>query len=275
MFTTFHLVPKLNAPNDREVLDVIAEIRSIANTFGVKEIDCVQDITSETLIIAVGGDGTMLEAMRRSACNGGVAFGINMGNTGFLTDCSPNDMFRNVVALLGKSDTVLKDWVITERLVLDTDHISSVACNEIAVSRLYSDSMIKYQLTIGGVNAGTHRANSLVISTPTGSTAYSLSAGGALMMPHMQAIQVVPVAPMTMTSRPFIIPHTSEVVVKVWADDISLRADGQIVKSYQYDFNTKPFVVRVSAHASPAKVIHPRKWNYFSVLTKKLGWIMK
>lgn len=274
-FSSVHIVPKLNAKQDPKVLGAVDVISTTASRLGVYVVNR-DEVSASTLVIAVGGDGTMLEAMRIAAQANATAIGVNLGNVGFLTDLSIHSHFARAIA---DALVQLSDTLIVERTVLTTsvsEH--TIACNEISVSQLYADSLITYRLRIGDVDAGVHKANGILIATPTGSTAYSLSVGGALMMPEMEAVQIAPVAPATMTSRPIIVPASAPIELQVWGGGaITVRADGQIVGSCEGECvasstRENPYLVTVLPYKNKARVLHFDGWNFFDVLTEKLGW---
>lgn len=271
-FTSVHIVPKLNATNDPSITSVVNMIEDIANRLDVEVVGKTR-VTQDTLAIAIGGDGTMLEAMRIAASANATAIGVNLGRIGFLTDVSVQEHLTHTIAA---AILRLTDTFIEERTLLETSHADTLAVNEVSVSQLYADSMITYRLLIGNVDAGVHRANGLLVSTPTGSTAYSLSVGGALLMPEMDAIQIVPVAPSTMTSRPIIVPASTSIELHAWGGDITIRADGQIVDDVAAAGWTPtkecPYKVTIKPFKNKAKILHFAGWNFFDVLTEKLGW---
>lgn len=273
-FNTFHVVPKLNSENEPSVQSALDVIRKTANQVGSYEVKAV-DIRPNTLIVAVGGDGTMLEAMRISASTGATAIGVNLGRIGFLTEI---DNQRHLAHAISAALTLRTDTFVEERLLLKPFIDGAPpAVNEISVSQLYADALITYRLRIGNMDAGVHRANGILIATPTGSTAYTLSVGGSLMLPEMDAIQIVPVAPATMTSRPIIVPSNTPIELQVWGGDITVRADGQVidpVAGWHPPPSTKiaPYRLLIGACETKAKVLHFSGWNFFDVLTEKLGW---
>lgn len=232
------------------------------------------DSFPDLLLIAIGGDGTMLEAMRSAARLGATAIGINLGNVGFLTDISAKNLLAEVMAEIINGTA---DCTVEERTVISLNGSSwnDIAGNEVSISRIESDSMINYRLYVGNHDAGVHKANSVLISTPTGSTAYSLSAGGALMMPDVDAFQIVPVAPMAMTTRPIITPLVP-ITVEAWGTGIAVRTDGTISGTYDSTFTEQsPLTTMVVPFKRKVKILHPNGWNYFNVLSDKLGWIKK
>lgn len=271
-FTSVHIVPKLNASGDASITTVVNLVVDTAKRLSVKVVGPT-NVDQDTLVVAIGGDGTMLEAMRIAARSNATAIGVNLGRIGFLTDISVQEHLTHAIAaaLLRLTDTFTE-----ERILLGTSHADTLAVNEVSVSQLYADSMITYRLLIGNIDAGVHRANGILISTPTGSTAYSLSVGGALMMPGMDAIQIVPVAPSTMTSRPIIVPSTTSVELHVWGGNVTVRADGQIVEDEsgtgQPPTKVDPYKITITPFRNKAKILHFAGWNFFDVLTEKLGW---
>lgn len=273
------IVRKLNDANNNKVTDIATEIEWFASCHGVAVSN---KPTASSIIIAVGGDGTMLEAMRLAQLSGAHVIGINLGNVGFLTELSANNMdviHQHLRQLFSDNwklyYTVEYRWAIKAK-IRETNQ-SHIACNEISVAGEHSDEMIKYRLLINGHDAGIHRANSILVATPTGSTAYSMSAGGALMMPNMRALQVVPVAPCTLTSRPIIVSGSSSVQIHAWGNKIAVRLDGTERYTVGRDFTQQnPYVVDVNVDdAGPIQVVHGAEWNYFNVLTNKLGWIQE
>lgn len=273
-FNRYFVVPKLNSENGPAVQRVIDVIEKTATQMGAFRTDA-NNITPVTLVIAIGGDGTMLEAMRIAAKNDAVAIGINLGRVGFLTEIANQ---QHLAHALAAAFSLRTDTFVEERTLLTTSTDPAVpVCNEVSVSQLYADSLITYRLWIGDMDAGVHRANGILVSTPTGSTAYTLSVGGALMMPGMEAIQVAPVAPSTMTSRPIIVPASTHVRLQVWGGHITVRADGQVIGSCEGDCainatKTNPYEVSINAYERKAKILHFSGWNFFDVLTEKLGW---
>lgn len=270
MFYSVHIVPKLNSESDPIVQAICSALTDTAYANGAEVVPRSQ-ISGSTLIVAVGGDGTMLEAMRLSAKYDTVCFGINLGRIGFLTDFSVKtpsrfgtleqmfgDLLRDKIAFRVENRTAL---------VVDLESSYTIACNEFSVAPPTSDTMLRYHLWINEVSAGVHRANSLMVSTATGSTAYSLAAGGSLMYPTLDAFQIVPVAPATLTSRPILVPATSTIRLDIIdPGSVQLRADGQVVST-----GMKQVTFRNYIH--PVQLLHLPGWNYFETLTEKLGWI--
>jgi len=224
------------------------------------------------IVFAVGGDGTMIEAMKQSAGTNAIVVGVNMGRVGFLTDvnirnCGTNREFADFIKQVVQS----KDSTSTERMLLINNLRPNIlAMNEYTVSANRPDGLVEYTLWIDEFCAGTHRANSVIISTPTGSTAYSLSAGGSIMMPELEAIQITPVAAMSMTSRSIIVGAESKVAIQV-KQSVFLNCDGQRISHYDAVDKT-PIRFEFQAADRKVRVLHNEGWNFFHVLSEKLGW---
>ena len=273
MFKSVYIVPKFNAENDPRVTMIADAIKRVAERRQLFVLTQPSKCDKVTLVIAIGGDGTMLGAMRIAAQFKSVAMGINLGRTGFLTD------FTAIEAVEHQIDDILEYagvvYPIESRLMLRAWHGSDsvVAGNEVSVSREKSDSMITYRLIFDDTDAGVYRANSVLVSSPSGSTAYSLSAGGALMMPALHAMQVVPVAPLTMTARPIIVSPDTHIEIQAWGGRIAARGDGLewLCTNSEYT-KENPFTMFVQSHGD-VRILHDKDWNYFNMLTSKLGWI--
>lgn len=271
MYRRLYFVKKLNAPNDPVVTQLAEAITERAVAKGAVVLDQLPPMhmswnSPPVLIIAIGGDGTMLEAMRLSAHSGYDCIGINRGRIGFLTDLSdPVNSIEKLMWFDRKS--WVEERITLEALVKERSPLEAMGCNEVSVSRQEPDTTLTYQLIVDGMDAGVHRANAVMVATPTGSTAYSLSAGGALMLPSIKALQITAVAPMTLTARPIIVSSDSTVQIRVMSEDAQVRVDGQLLDTVSGDDT-----IVVSTGPS-ARVVHMEGWNFFSTLSEKLGWI--
>jgi NAD+ kinase len=263
-FTSFHIIPKLNEET-QEVAESVRTVKRVASRNGIPVVD-VSGINEGTLSIVLGGDGTMLEGMRRTARYGGVVMGVNLGNVGFLTDFSARD---STYPLEYKLQGIIEDCdtlEFEERILINWK--SHIAANEFIISNKRSDGLISYSLKIGNMDAGEHKATSLIIGSPSGSTAYSLAAGGGLILPSMGLFQILPLAPMSMSSRPIIVPSYEEIKICVKSkDEICVRFDGQIAecppRGEQLVFTQFPH---------KARILHNLGWNFFDMLSTKLSW---
>lgn len=225
------------------------------------------------LSIVVGGDGTMLGAARHLAPWAVPLAGINHGRLGFITDIALPDAHAALADLLqGRFETeerlLLAGEVIRDGQSLHADS----ALNDVVVNRAGRGSMIELRIDIDGTYMYTLRADGLIIATPTGSTAYALSASGPILHPGMQAMVIVPIAPQTLSNRPIVLPDTGTLSLTVIATG---RAEHGV--SVHFDMQTWSNVQpgdRIIVKRAPKTIrfIHPTGYSFFSTLRKKLDW---
>jgi NAD+ kinase len=221
------------------------------------------------LAIVVGGDGTMLSCARLMAERGVPLVGVNLGRLGFLADLPAKDLVAGVNAVLDG------DYTAEERMLLagsvmrgDKSILSTVAMNDVVVSRGAMGSMIEFAVTVDGEFVYVLRADGLIVSSPTGSTAYALSAGGPILHPSLSAIALVPISPHTLSNRPVAIRSTSRIeITLLHGADARVNFDVQAFAQLQ-----ESDVVRVTAAPKPATLLHPPGYQYFGVLRGKLRW---
>lgn len=223
------------------------------------------------LMIAVGGDGSMLYAARRIAGSGVPLLGINRGRLGFLADVGPADM-------LARLDEVMRGEYQTERrLLLRAEILESgqvigggLALNDIVVSRHDPGRMIEIRTFIDGGYVNTHGGDGFIVATATGSTAYSLSCGGPIVYPGLAAIVLVPICPHTLSERPIIVPATSVTDITLSEEHSNLAdvsCDGEVAAQLAPGRR-----LRVRAAEEYVELIHPRGYDYFHILRDKLHW---
>lgn len=225
------------------------------------------------LAIVVGGDGNMLGAARVLARYDIKVIGINRGNLGFLTALSPDNAQQQLADVLeGKYRT-------DSRLLLEAQ-VSKKSCppristamNEVVLHPGKVAHMIEFEVYIDDVFAFSQRADGLIISTPTGSTAYSLSAGGPILTPTLNAIVLVPMFPHTLSARPLVISSNSTIHLRFshLHSELEISCDSQISLPIQ---TGEEVLIRRSHHH--LDLIHPKNQNYFNTLSSKLGWSKK
>lgn len=225
------------------------------------------------LAIVVGGDGNMLGAARILARYDIKVIGVNRGNLGFLTDLDPDS------ALTQLSDVLAGNYRTEKRFLLEA-HIcrSNVCCrissaiNEVVLHPGKIAHMIEFEVYIDDIFAFSQRSDGLIIATPTGSTAYSLSAGGPIVTPLVDAIALVPMFPHTLSSRPLLINGNSTIRLKFsqLAPDLEISCDSQIALPIQ---EGEEIFIRRSEYS--LDLIHSNDYNYFNTLSSKLGWLKK
>lgn len=270
-FDSVLLIPKIDDQENASVRFVTAQITKAIEEAGrfVRVYRDPKHIKPTTLVIGIGGDGTMLQAARFAHRANAWAIGVNLGKVGFLTDIANDpELPQKILAAVNEPSKLLQE----ERIALTTtvaEYVDqSTVFNEYVISNQYSDIPIRYHLNIGNVDAGLHRANSLIVGTPTGSTAYTLSAGGGLILPSMEAIQIIPVAPLSLTSRPIIIPSSEVITITVETQGIwTLKGDGNIIA-----VSREQHPIKICQAPEKLKILHPEGWTFFDMLTQKLGW---
>ena len=223
------------------------------------------------LAIVVGGDGTLLTAARTLVDSNTPLVGINLGHLGFLADISPVNMQECL-------DAILHGQYLTEERSLLEGHVhrgddvlhNSIALNDIVVHKWNVARMIEIQTYIDGHFVSLQRSDGLIVASPTGSTAYALSAGGPIIHPTLDALVIVPVCPQSMSNRPIVIGGDSQVKVVICEGNVNtvrMTCDGQI-----------PFELRagdavhIRKKANPVQLIHPRGHDHYEMLRAKLNW---
>lgn len=221
------------------------------------------------LALVVGGDGTMLGIGRQLARYGVPLVGINQGRLGFMTDI-PFDNFREKLRPMLRGEYKEDPRALMAASVWRDGHcvFEATALNDVVVNRGGVASMIELRVEVDGHFVANQRADGLIISSPTGSTAYALSAGGPLLHPAIGGWVMVPIAPHTLSNRPIVLPSDSEIAVEIVSGkDASANFDMQSLTSLMHGDR---IVVRRSPHA--LRLLHPVGWSYFDTLRKKLHW---
>ena len=219
--------------------------------------------------IVLGGDGTMLGIARQLAPFDVPLIGINQGRLGFMTDISLERMLPVLGEMLdgnyeSERRTLLQGVVKRD----DVKIFSALAFNDIVVSRGATTGMAELRVDVDGRFMYNQRSDGLIVSTPTGSTAYALSAGGPLLHPSLGGIVLVPIAPHALSNRPIVIPDSSEIVIEIVnGRDISVNFDMQSLASLQQGDR---ILIQRSDHT--ITFLHPAGWSYYETLRQKLHW---
>jgi NAD+ kinase len=252
-------------------LDVSFE-RDTALATGVMDYDALSpaEIGAHCdIVVVVGGDGTMLGIARELARYNMPLVGVNQGRLGFITDI-PFERFRETLTPMIAGDyeeehrTMLEGgvWRDGERI------FEGLSMNDVVVSRGATASMVELKVDIGDDFVANMRADGLIVSSPTGSTAYSLSAGGPIMHPGIAGWLLVPIASHTLSNRPIVLPDTQEICIEIVAGrDVSANFDMQSLASMLHGDQVR---VRRSQHR--VRFLHPRGWSYYATLRRKLRW---
>ncbi len=223
------------------------------------------------LVIVVGGDGSMLGAARDLASQSVPVLGINRGGLGFLTDISPDEIEEKVAEVLAGHYTVEPRFLLDTIIKRNGQPISKgSAFNDIVVSSGETARMMSFELEIEGQFVYSQRSDGLIVSTPTGSTAYSLSAGGPIMHPKLDALCLVPMFPHSLNARPIMVDGNAEIKIKIGEATTTVptvTCDGHL------NLKARPGDV-VYIHKKPhkLKLIHPLDHSFYSACRDKLGW---
>ena len=221
------------------------------------------------LAVVIGGDGTMLGFAREMAPYGIPLLGINQGRLGFITDI-PIERWRESLAPVLAGDYEVEPRAMLEGAVWrDGESIfSGLALNDVVVSRGATAGMVELKIEVGEQFVANMRADGLIVASPTGSTAYALSAGGPLMHPSIAGWLIVPIAPHTLSNRPIVLPDLGEVRLEIVAGrDASVNFDMQSLASLLHG---DTITVRRSQHQ--VRFLHPKGWSYYATLRRKLRW---
>jgi NAD+ kinase len=223
------------------------------------------------LAIVVGGDGYMLGAARVLSCFNIGVIGVNRGNLGFLTDLSPDELIEPLKEILnGKSRSEQRFVIEAEVYRHGKLKSSNSAVNEAVLHAGKVASMIEFEVYIDGSFMFSQRSDGLIVSTPTGSTAYSMSAGGPILTPNLNALSLVPMFPHTLTSRPIVVDGNSEiklVLANENYENLQVSCDGHVILAVMPGDEV---IIRKSEYT--LRLIHPLNHDYFNVLRSKLSW---
>ncbi len=241
-----------------------------SETNKIKTVTLEQFQSEAELIVVLGGDGTMISTARLTADREVLVLGINYGSLGYLTEFRIEEMFDALEKILaGEFET-------DRRVMLDVEHwrdgqklAAGRVLNEVVINKAALARIIELEVELNNLYVNSFRADGLIVATPTGSTAYNLSAGGPIVYPSMNAIVLTPICPFTMTNRPIVVPDADEIVLRLKSETegVVLTLDGQI------GFPVKPqdkILIRKSAVSF--NLVQPPNRNYFDVLRNKLKW---
>jgi NAD+ kinase len=222
------------------------------------------------MIIVMGGDGTFLSVARLVNDNDVPLFGVNVGGLGFLTEVTREEFFPTLERIFAG------DFIIDERLKLITKVYRKgkkiteyAAVNDIVINKGAMARIIDLEAFVDGKYVTTYKADGLIVSTPTGSTAYSLAAEGPILYPTIRALILNPICPHTLTDRPLVVPDNAKIEITLISknEDVYLTIDGQVGFDLQY----KDRLLVTKSNKSVKMILSPEK-NYFEVLRKKLKW---
>ena len=222
------------------------------------------------LVISLGGDGTLLTAARALVDKDTPLLGINLGRLGFLADVSFNDFEGYLEAVMQGRYTVEERFFIQGQFFKGDEMLSSnVALNDIILHSYETSSMVEYQISSDGHLIHVQRSDGVIVTTPTGSTAYALSGGGPIMHPSLDTLAIVPICPHTLSNRPIVLPADKAI-------DVSLSTESNLAR-ITYDGHSHVIMhpenhIRITRYPRPVTLLHPEDYDYFEVLRAKLFW---
>jgi len=223
------------------------------------------------LVIVVGGDGTLLTAARSLADAGIPIVGVNLGRLGFLVDVSPDTMLTRLDAILAGNYSEEHRFLVHTEIIRDGEVIrTGLAVNDVVLRIKNVVRMIEFETWVNGNFVNIQRADGMVVSTPTGSTAYALSGGGPILHPSLEALLLLPICPHTLSSRPIVVTADSDVEIRICRhiDEV-----GQVVCDGQNNIDVAAGDrVRIRRKDERMRLLHPADYDYYHILREKLHW---
>ncbi len=267
MPSTFRRIALIGKLRSAEIEASLQELREFLKKRGCEVL--AEGETRADLAIVVGGDGTMLTAARELVRHHVPLVGINLGRLGFMTDIGHADMRSGVGAILDG------DYSIEERTLLDAEVrrggsavLRTIALNEAVIGKGSQGRLIEFELSVDGEFVYTLRADGMIVATPTGSTAYALSAQGPILHPAVPALTLVPLNPHTLSARPVSVSDRCVIeIVMVHALDARAHFDGLALADMA---EGDRLILKRSA--DPVRFVHPPGYRYFATLREKLRW---
>ena len=247
-------------------IDVLVANRS-ANMIGVDGMDFDEMCRRSDFLISLGGDGTLLSLVRRSYKYNKPVAGINAGNLGFLADVKIGEVDDFLEQLVNGECRIDERMMISGVLSVREIDIPFYAFNDVVVTRPIVSRMATIESYIEDEIFNIYRGDGLIISTPTGSTAYNLAAGGPVMYPLTKAFIMTPICPHSLTQRPLVMPADFTIKIKTPKERLIVVVDGQDTYELKHD---EELIIRGAKNS--AKLLHRRERNYFRVLRDKLSW---
>ncbi len=237
---------------------------------GIEAVETEKFKTQADLIVVLGGDGTMISTARLTGEREVLVLGINYGSLGYLTEFRIEEMFDALETILAG------DYETERRVMLDVEHLrdgetlaGGRVLNDVVINKAALARIIEVEVRLNDLFVNSYRADGLIVSTPTGSTAYSLSAGGPILYPSLNALVLTPICPFTLTNRPIVVPDDATIKIKLINENegVTLTLDGQI--GYQIKQGD---TISIRKSTTNFNLVKPLNRNYFDVLRNKLKW---
>ncbi len=275
------LVIKPHAPDIKKILQELIQylekkgIKCVLEELASDKIKRKEGISREDLpdkvdfVVVLGGDGTLLSIAHLAAQKQVPVLGVNLGSLGFLTEVPLSEMFLTLDSFFKGNEEIISP---RQLLKVKSKGKTYYCLNDVVINKGALARMIQFIIWIDGKEIATLRADGFIISTPTGSTAYSLAAGGPIIKPYIPAIILAPICPHTLSFRPMVISSDSKIKVKLLTagEEVYLTLDGQ-----RGDLLVKNDIVNIERAPFELQLISSPKRNYFDLLQEKLGWGQK
>ena len=228
------------------------------------------DLSQAELLVVLGGDGTLLSAARLIGNSDVPILGVNLGGLGFLTAFSLNELYPVIEKILSEDYETEKRMMLTTTIIRRNEVIAKYSVlNDVVINKAAIARIIDLETSIDEYYLTSFKADGLIISTPTGSTAYSMAAGGPIVFPSLHTIILTPICPHTLTNRPILVPDSVKirVILRSKNEDVFLTFDGQVGQSLRVDD-----VVEIKKSDRAVRLIKSPFKDYFEVLRTKLRW---
>ncbi|MEA1892477.1 MAG: NAD(+)/NADH kinase [Campylobacterota bacterium] len=219
------------------------------------------------ILVTLGGDGTLISTVRRSFDYDIAVLGIYAGNLGFLADVSMEELDDFVLKMIQGRSRIDKRSVLEVSCKKDFKDTKMYAFNDIVLTRPSISSMIHIETLVDGKSFNTYYGDGVIVSTPTGSTAYNLSAGGPVVFPLSNVFTLTPISPHSLTQRSVVLPGEFTIEMKTPTDRALMIIDGQDIHEFEEGES-----IHIRLASKTAKLIHREEFNYFDVLKEKLSW---
>ncbi|MCV6607453.1 MAG: NAD(+)/NADH kinase [Campylobacterales bacterium] len=239
---------------------------SSASMIGVEGLSAETVFELSDYLISIGGDGTFISLARRSFKYQKPILAVNLGNLGFLTDVDSNEILKAVHRVNEGDYRIDQRMVIKVTTEIGGEENSFYAVNDIVIKHMFN-KMTRINLKIDGVLANKYHGDALIISTPTGSTGYNLSAGGPVVFPYAKNFIFTPICPHSLTQRSLVLPVDFDIEFSVEEEDAILIGDGQ--DTVKFGNKDK---IKISMSSKFVHVIHRKDRNFFNIVRDKLGW---
>jgi NAD+ kinase len=234
---------------------------------GVMGMDFDLLCESSDILVTLGGDGTLISTVRRSFKFDIPILGVYAGNLGFLADIKLDELDEFVLKITKNDFRVDERAILEAKFMKNSKEVTQYAFNDIVLTRPSVSNMIHVETLVDAQAFNTYFGDGVIVSTPTGSTAYNLSAGGPVLFPLTNVFALTPICPHSLTQRPVVLPGKFAIEMKTPKEKALLIIDGQ--DKHELEQNES---IKIKLASNKVKLIHRNEFNYFDVLKEKLGW---